>query len=115
GTRAYERACPNRTFCSDGQLTRVGFCVPAEVAAWVNTLKARGLVLFDGRQFRDLAVVDEYRGPTAPCPWLEGGRHELGFSVVWLSGTSPSPAAAPPGWHLGQSAKRRSVQNTTQP
>ena len=105
GVRAYAGDCPNRTFCCDGHLTRVGFCAPADVAAFVNRLKARGLVLVDGEQFRELAIVDEYRGPTAPCPWLEGGRHEAGFSVVWLKGVSPTPAVAPPGWQLGQSAK----------
>src|SRR5256885_16308304 len=105
GVRAYARDCPNRTFCCDGHLTRVGFCAPADVAAFVNRLKASGLALVDGGQFRDLAIVDEYRGPTARCPWLEGGRHEAGGSVVGLTGTPPTPAVGPAGWELGQSAK----------
>ena len=105
GVTAYEQDCPNATFCADAFLTRVGFMAPPDVEGFVRGLEANGLVFSDGRQFVDVAVVDEYQGPTSPCSWLQSGRHPAGFTAVWLVGTDPSPIACPAGWSLGQSAK----------
>jgi hypothetical protein len=105
GVAQYERDCPNGTFCMDAQLTRVGFMAPPDVQAFVERLTRLGLVFHDGEQFVDIAVVDEYQGPMAPCSWLQGGRHPAGFTAVWHVGADPSPMACPAGWQIGQSSK----------
>ena len=49
GVSGYAADCPNRTFCSDGVLTRVGFMTPDDVGAFLERLETRGLVfLHDG-------------------------------------------------------------------
>ena len=107
GVQGYARNCPNGTYCSDGSLTRVGFMVPADVEAFLEHLAGFGLVSFDGARCIDMAVVDQRQGPTARCDWCEFGVHRLGFSVAWLTGTSASPMAAPPGWTV---ARARSIR-----
>jgi hypothetical protein len=105
GVAEFEVRAPNRTFCSDGHLVRVGFMARQDVKAFVASLQTRGFAFHDGDAFVDVAVVDQMHGPTARCPWLRTGRHPLGFSVAWLKGTSPSPMAAPMGWEIEQSSK----------
>ena len=105
GTEAYERHCPNGTFCKDQHLTRVGFMHPDDVAAFIQDLLGRGLTFLKDGECQDIVVVDEHQGPTAPCPWFEGGRHSAGFSYGWLKGEDPNPVSCPPGWELGRSEK----------
>jgi hypothetical protein len=98
---AYGRDCPNRTFCTDGYLTRVGFMTPCDVQSCVEGLERSGFVHRRGGDAAEMGVVDEYRGPTCPCPWIQGGRHRDGYSAVWLTGGVPGPFAHPPGWKVG--------------
>lgn len=102
GCEAYEADCPNQTFCADGDLTRLGFMTPADVRAFVDRLIGHGLVVTDEGGFRDIAVVDQLTGPTAPCDWLSFGKHVAGYTMAWLPGTSPSPMNAPAGWNAGR-------------
>ena len=102
GVVAYERLCPNATFCSDDRLTRVGFMTPDDVRAWCGHLERLGLVVLGEAGFEDVAIVDQLRGPTAPCEWLSFGRHVAGYTMAWTPGESPSPMAAPAGWHAGR-------------
>lgn len=100
GARGYEALCPNRTFCADEHLTRVGFMTPADVGMFCEHLERHGLVFFDGAQFVDIAVVDQHQGPTRPCDWLSFGKHVAGFTLAWLRGTSPGAMSAPVGWSI---------------
>ena len=102
GAAAYERDCPNATFCADDQLTRVGFMTPADVRAFVGRLEALGFVLVGPDGFADVAIVDQRTGPTAPCDWLRFGKHIAGYTMVWAPGTPPSPMNAPAGWNAGR-------------
>lgn len=103
GFAAYQRDCPNRTFCFDDNITRVGFMAPTDVESFVRRLTSVGFVhLRDGRSV-DICVVDQNRGPTAPCDWLDGGKHPDGYSAVWLKGTVPGTMFAPSGWRPSQS------------
>lgn len=71
GWSAFLLSVPNATFCTDGELARVGFLSSPEAAGYVAELEAGGLVLFDGHRFIDIAVVDQQGGPMRPCEWLE--------------------------------------------
>jgi hypothetical protein len=98
GVEAYAASIPNRTFCADGRLTRVGFMHPNDVGHHLNGLAAAGLTTADEHEvFVDLAVVDQFEGPTRPCAWLEWERVEQ-ITRAWLSGSEPGELATPPGW-----------------
>lgn len=102
GTAAYERYAPNATFCADAELTRVGFMTPDDVRAFVGRLERLGFVVLGPTGFVDLAIVDQHRGTTAPCDWLQFGKHVAGYAMAWTPGTAPSPMNAPAGWHAGR-------------
>ena len=107
GVEAYERDCPNRTFCMDEHLTRVGFMTPPDVQAFVRRLEALGLRLLGPDGFDEIAIVDQHQGPTAPCTWLQFGKHVAGYTFAHVPGTPPSPMNAPEGWHAGKTDQIR--------
>ena len=80
---------PNATLCTDGQLARVGLTDPKAVERFVNSLKSHGLVFLSQAKCVDIAVVDQQRGPTEPCEWLEFARIPFGkegarVAACWL-------------------------------
>ena len=97
GEDAYQRDCPNKTFCADDYLTRVGFMSPQDTQQFIDRLTALGFVFHDGEQFIDIAVVDQTVGLTAPCDWLMAGHFPEGFSGCWLAGTDDHWTAFPEG------------------
>ncbi len=102
GVSGYAADCPNRTFCSDGVLTRVGFMAPDDVAAFLEHLEAHGLVLLRDGVALDVAVVDQFQGLTTVCNWLAFGADEAGVPRCWLSGSPPGYLSVPEGWEPGQ-------------
>jgi hypothetical protein len=111
GTAQYQRDCPNRTYCADEHLTRIGFMAPADVQEFVSALEKVGLVHQRDGQALDLVVVDQRRGPTTPCRWVEAGRHPDGYSAAWLAGTIPGWFAHPKGWTV-QNSKQLELSTT---
>jgi hypothetical protein len=111
GAVRYQATCPNKTFCMDARLTRVGFMSPVDVRSFIGRLTSNGLTFFDGHQAVDIVVVDEHQGPTAPCEWFEGGRESRGYSAGWERGTEPGAVICPPNWKLGQSAQLNVMPN----
>lgn len=104
GLAGYRDRVPNRTFCEDGQLTRVGFMASDDVGAWISLLQSESrLVPSRGQIWIDLAVVDQFNGPTAPCEWLEFDR-DAERSRAWLRGAPPGETAVPVGWKPTQLA-----------
>jgi len=107
GVAAYCLHIPNRTFCTDGVLTRVGFMVPIDVGFWVRTLQARGLLWADAeKRFRDIAVVDQLAGPTSTCDWLVYERQFDGPAYAWQTGTEPGELAVPHDWRYEESLSK---------
>lgn len=102
GAAQYEADCPNRTFCSDGKLTRIGFMWRRDIQRWIDDLEHLGLIQLEDDCWVDMVVVDQMVGPTAHCPWIQWGRHPAGFTGVWMAGTSPGPVMCPINWKLGQ-------------
>ena len=106
GMVGYEFDCPNPTYCADMDIVRVGFMSPYDVQRWVAELEKHSIILLQERQCIDIAVVDQVRGPTAPCDWLEFGRQPEGYTVAWLKGTVPHEIAVPKGWNVENSLSR---------
>lgn len=106
GVLKLQQDCPNRTFCADDTLIRVGFMSPYDVQRWVTHLEQSGLTWLHDRQCVDVAVVDQVYGPTTQCDWLEFGRQPEGYLVSWLKGTVPREIAVPDGWEMDTSLSR---------
>jgi hypothetical protein len=71
---------------------------PLDVKAFLDGLMRRlGLALPTGGEWIDLAVVDQFQGPTLATPWLQVGKIE-GTTAAWLTGEVPGPLAAPANW-----------------
>jgi len=109
----YERDRPNATYCCDGLLTLVGFMTPDHVGGFIETLESHGFMVFDPyaeeEEFLDLAVVDQFTGPTRPCKWLSYDRHPDGYSFAWLTGEEPGELTTPEGWDLENSLSKKHV------
>ena len=95
GWDAFKALVPNATLCCDEELARVGFMDPDGAGAFVRMLEAHGLVFWgnDSGSYEaneDIAVIDQLRGLTRPCEWLEFGRFPMGknprdkVSACWL-------------------------------
>ena len=80
----------NPSFCTDGELVRIGFMSPNEVQNFVEWLEQAGLQFNEGtvREQSDIAVIDQQRGLTKPCEWIEFANIPKGDSgsiaVCWL-------------------------------
>lgn len=73
----FVKLVPNETLCSDNEITRVGFMSPDDVKHFIDRLVENGLTFQSKNQAEDIAVVDQVRGPTIECEWLEFGRIDL--------------------------------------
>ncbi len=136
GWEKFLDSIPNRTFCTDGELARVGFLNPADVEKYINEIIANGLqfqskiksinIFKSPRKFDDIVVIDQYRGPTLPCSWIEFGSFEVSDSgisvpVCWLFEgdrimdglhlkTLNMQLSAPEGWKPEDTASMRFVE-----
>lgn len=71
GEAAFISLVPNQTYCSDGQLARAGFTGPVELGEFIDSLTRAGLRYLEDGKAVDFVVVDQLRGPTRPCDWIE--------------------------------------------
>ena len=96
GIERYHADCPNRIFCADEFLTRVGFIVLGDAELYVANLAAKGLTPYRKGSAEDVALVCPDNTLRHPCSWLELG--EWGRVVVgWLAGKERGNLHAPPG------------------
>jgi hypothetical protein len=99
GWDKFFEAIPNQTFCTDGELIRIGFLNPNEVKVFVDAIVDSGLqfqadkkilgLFTKSRKINDIIIVDQHQGPLAPCSWVEFGKFKVGdsksdVSMCWL-------------------------------
>ena len=88
GWPAFVSDAVNATLCSDDDIARVGFMNPADVETYIALLEGRGLRFLSDQRIVDIAVVDQQRGPTMACDWLEFAKLNFGdrgkVSACWL-------------------------------
>jgi len=115
GWEGFAALVPNATLCTDGERARVSFMSPKATKNFVDQIKAAGLVYSSQGKCVDIAVVDQQRGPTMPCDWLEFARISHGetdghIPACWLfeeprlvAGVHmrdlETELATPDGWH----------------
>jgi hypothetical protein len=99
GISEYRRLAPNKTFCADQYLTRVGFPDWPETKRFLEgRLHSVGLTQHYVNGNVDVGLVHQDEGIAALTPWLEWGRDEAGRSIAWLSGTDAGELGVPEGW-----------------
>ena len=97
GVAGYRADAPNRTYCADEHLSRIGFMAFDDAAEFVAGLSAAGLVPERDGTAEDVAVVSQQDGPTAPCDWLAFGEID-GAIAAWRVGAERGQLRAPEGW-----------------
>lgn len=98
--------CPNQTLCADHDLARVGFMTPIDVEAFVRHLEQSGLIFTRAGKAADIVVVDQLRGPTGPCDWVDFGHVEIDGNRVAACrqvGSTAKRLAMPDGWSYRES------------
>lgn len=106
GWEGFLRTIPNRSFCADDSVARVGFMSPADVDAYVSVLEAGGLVFRRDGLAVDFAVVDQMYGPTVEAPWLTYSKvvvDDMAVSACWLTGEQFMDLSVPDGWDFSSS------------
>lgn len=71
GVCRLESESPNRTFCTDGEVCRIGFMVMDDAVAYVRRLVESGFTAVQGGHSRDIALADQDVGFLWPCDYLE--------------------------------------------
>ncbi|MFN0300270.1 MAG: hypothetical protein ACKVQU_07935 [Burkholderiales bacterium] len=98
GISRYERESPNRSFCSDGVLTRIAFLARKDAEYFVGLLQSEGLTSYERGVFVDVALLDQNIGSLAPCLWLEFARERRGTPVCWHAASRRGALHVPQGW-----------------
>jgi len=100
---------PNQTYCTDNELTRVGFMTPMDTESFVRLLTSAGLIHLKDRAAIDIVVVDQLRGPLSLCSWIEYGQIALDsagtqrVAVCRLKGSESNRVVMPSGWTFATS------------
>ena len=95
GLGAYAKASPNRTFCADGSVARIGFLAPDDARQWLDMLAGHGLPA-EGAD-PQVAVVDQAKGLLAPSTWLST-ISDGSTRIAWRTGEDPQQTFVPDGW-----------------
>ncbi len=73
GWDSFINCIPNKTFCADDELVRIGFMVPDDVKKYINSLEENNLEYLKNGLAVDLNVVDQLHDSTMKCNWIEIG------------------------------------------
>ena len=109
GVDAFMATVPNKTLCSDGELACISFMVPADVQAYVEFLTSKGLVFKESDKAVDIVVVDQQKGMTILCDWVNFGKTDWdnnpaqSVSVCCAKPTKLNNVVVPVGWSYEKS------------
>ena len=95
GMDGLEKDCPNKTFCSDGLVARVGFMSIIDARRYIVELQRYGLTYCLKDECVDIALVSVEHGFEHDCHWLCVDQHEKGYCFAWMAGKEPGEVAAP--------------------
>jgi len=100
---SFKAIVPNQTLCADNEIVRVGFMTPSDVESFIKKLGKYGLVFLRNDESVDIVVVDQMRGPTKKCDWVEYGHINMGnegqrVAACRLIGSEVMQIVTPPNW-----------------
>ena len=98
GVNAVKTIAPNSTFRTDGLISAISFMEPQSTGNFVDTLLNVGMEFVENETAKDIAVIDQHRGPTAQCDWIGFDKTEEGFSIAWLVGHPQGVMAVYDNW-----------------
>jgi tetratricopeptide (TPR) repeat protein len=107
GVSKYAQDCLNGTFCTDGQIARVGFMAPPDVGRFVMGLEKQGFVFTQHNKAIDIAVIDQVQGFTVSCEWLIFQRTPEGVAFCAVKGMETNNIAVPNGWNFENSLSNK--------
>jgi hypothetical protein len=99
---------PNQTLCADNEIVRMGFMTPDDVESFIKKLEGFGLVFTESGKSVDIAVVDQIKGPTNKCDWLEFGHVNMSddnerVATCRLINSNLMEIVTPDGWEYKNS------------
>lgn len=95
GVDGLEQNSPNGTFCTDGQVARLGFMAFSDACHFISQLEDCGLTHKMSGLCIDIALCSPIEGAEDGCDWLCADHDQRGFDFVWLAGGNPGPIVAP--------------------
>jgi len=100
---SFKAIVPNQTMCADNEIVRVGFMTPDDVESFIKKLEKYGLIFLRDDQSVDIAVVDQLRGPSKKCEWLEFGNVNMSkygqkVAACRLVGSEVMQVVTPQDW-----------------
>jgi Flp pilus assembly protein TadD len=95
GLESFAAFCPNQTFCTDGNVSRVGFMKTDDAKAFIRQLVTAGLASSVAEARSEIALV-QGRGFASPCDWLQVGLFD-GRPCAWLAGLDRGSLFIPEG------------------
>ena len=103
GWDAFKEIVPNKTLRADGEIAGVGFMTPVDVESFIKRLKKSGLIFLQDDMSLDITVVDQMRGPTMKCEWLEFGHADWDgkghrIAACRIVDTDVRQIVTPPDW-----------------
>ena len=98
GVPAFEKHVPNATFRTDQFLSAASFMDPEATGDFIDGLLSVGMNFVKDGVAQDIVVIDQHRGPTAKCDWLEFEKTKEGLSIAWLTGHSQGGMAVYENW-----------------
>jgi hypothetical protein len=103
GWELFQAEVPNRTFCSDGEVARVGFMAPDDAKIYLSHLMSRGLRLIENGKAVDIAAAFQLSGLILPCDWLDFYRLSSAafcgsVACCRLRDSAGTPLATPNHW-----------------
>lgn len=104
----FKRIVPNSTLCADTEIARVGFMSPVDVESYIKKLTGLGFEFLRDGAAIDIAVVDQIRGLTSACTWLQFGRVPRGdrgdrVAACRLTGSKSKVLVMPLDWKFEDS------------
>jgi len=100
----FKAIVPNQTLCADNEIVRVGFMTADDVKSFIMKLEKYGLIFLRDDQSVDIAVVDQLKGPTTKCEWLEFGHINMSeggqeVAACRLVDSEVMQVVTPPDWN----------------
>ncbi len=99
GIETVQKNPPNSTYRTDGLLSAVSFMDPEATEQFVKSLSDVRLVFMENGTAKDIAVLDQHRGITSPCDWIEFYKNDDGVSGCYLIGHPVGDFAVYDNWN----------------